>query len=101
MPDASPPSSGRVLEMAVPSDGMNASDIPRAATSDAGSTSTQKFPPARIRDSPAMPTASTARPVTVIALGLNRAIARGASTIMPIMMRTVMGSSAAPLGKAV
>src|SRR5918994_240608 len=47
MPDASPPSSGRALEMAVCSEGMNASAMPAAATSDAGSTSTTKEPLAR------------------------------------------------------
>jgi hypothetical protein len=38
--------------------------------------------------------------VTIIVFGPNRAIARGARAIMPIMMRTVIGSSAAPPGKA-
>ncbi len=40
MPDARPPSSGRADWIAVPSDGMNASDMPAAARSDAGRTST-------------------------------------------------------------
>lgn len=51
---------------------MNASDMPSAATSDAGSTSIQKLPSGRMNDSHAMPIARIASPVTVIALGPNR-----------------------------
>ena len=47
-----------------------------------------------------MPTARISSPVTVITLGPNRPMARGASTIIPTMIRTVMGSRAAPDGKA-
>jgi hypothetical protein len=36
--------------MAVPRDGMNASDIPSAATREAGRTSTQKFPSGRMKE---------------------------------------------------
>ncbi len=60
------------LREAVPREGMNASDIPIAARSEAGSTSTTKLPPGRTRASPVIPIASTASPVTVIAFGPRR-----------------------------
>ena len=44
MPAARPPSSGRADEIAVPSDGMNASAMPVAAMSEAGRTSAAKLP---------------------------------------------------------
>ncbi|SLH89287.1 Uncharacterised protein [Mycobacteroides abscessus subsp. abscessus] len=86
--------------MAVPSEGMKASDMPPAATSEAGRTSIQKVPVGRISDMMPRPSPSTARPVTIIGFAPNRCIARGASTIMPSMIRVVIGSSAAPEGKA-
>ncbi len=88
------------LEIAVPNDGMKASDMPSAATRDAGSTSTQKEPSGRTNDSQPIPAASTRSPVTIITFGPNRPMAVGASAIMPIMIRTVIGKRAAPLGKA-
>ena len=104
MPDASPASCGGAAEMAVPSVGMNASDMPSAATRDAGSTSTAYDPPAPAGStmaSHAIPTASSPMPVTVEAFGPIVASTRGASTTMPTMMSAVIGSSAAPLGNAV
>ncbi len=44
MPAARPPSSGRAAEIAVPSDGMNASAMPVAAMRDAGRMSVTKLP---------------------------------------------------------
>ncbi len=48
-----------------------------------------------------MPAARSSNPATVMFFGPNRPIARGASTTMPIMISTVMGTRAAPLGNAV
>jgi hypothetical protein len=63
MPDARPPSSGLADWIAVPSDGMNASAMPAAAISDAGSTSTTNEPSGRTSERIAMPVASSSRPI--------------------------------------
>jgi hypothetical protein len=63
MPEARPASSGRALEIAAPRDGMNARDIPSAATRNANSTSAQYMSSGRISDSRPMPAAKVARPV--------------------------------------
>ena len=47
-----------------------------------------------------MPTADSTRPPTMAALGPMAAMTRGARTTIPNMIRPVIGSSAAPLGKA-
>ena len=52
--------------MAVPSNGMNASGMPLAATSDAASTSTPKLPPGRTSDIAAMPAARISSPPTAV-----------------------------------
>src|SRR3954447_16816669 len=104
MPEASPASCGGAAEIAVPSVGMNASDIPSAATSDAGRTSTAYDPPAdgaSMNESHAIPTANSTRPDTVAAFGPTAASTRGARTTMPSMMSAVIGSNAAPDGNAV
>ena len=80
---------------------MKASDMPSAATREAGSTSTAKVPSGRMKRQPDQaggehgqaghdhaPSARSGRSP------------RGARAIMPIMMSTVIGSSAAPLGNA-
>ena len=101
MPEARPASCGGAAEMAVPRVGMNARDMPSAATSDAGRTSTAYVPSGSTRASQAIPTASSVSPDTVAAFGPTAASTRGASTTMPAMMSAVIGSSAAPLGNAV
>src|SRR6478609_4766582 len=104
MPDASPASCGGAAEIAVPSVGMNASDIPSAATRDAGSTSTAYDPPAddgSTNESHPIPAASSASPDTVAAFGPTAASTRGARTTIPIMINAVIGSNAAPEGNAV
>src|SRR6476661_7716027 len=101
MPEASPASCGGTAEIAVPSVGMNARDIPSAATSDAGSTSAAYDPPAdgaSMNESHPMPAASSTRPDTVAAFGPTEASTRGASTTIPTMMSAVIGNSAAPDG---
>ncbi len=80
--------------------GMNARDMPTAATSEAGRTSTQNEPLSRTSDSPTRPNVSTPIATTRVCCGPNRAITRGATTIMPSMIRTVIGSKAAPEGNA-
>jgi hypothetical protein len=83
-------------EIAVPRDGMNASDIPTAAISEAGSTSAAKLPSARTSDSPAIPVARIIMPATIGGFGPKREITRGATKTMSAMIVTVIGSSAAP-----
>ncbi len=100
MPEARPPSSGLALEIAVWSKGMNARDMPSAASSEAGRTSAQKVPSARMNESQYRPPASRARPVTVIALAPKRAMSLGARATIPTMMSSVIGTSAAPEGNA-
>ena len=58
-----------------------------------------KLPSGRRNDSQTRPPARVATPATVIALGPKRAMSRGAAMIIPTMMVTVNGSSAAPLGE--
>ena len=53
-----------------------------------------------MNDSHTSPPARVASPATVIAFGPNRAMSRGATTTIPTMIVTVIGSSAAPLSKA-
>ena len=59
-----------------------------------------KLPSGRMKDSHTRPAARVARPATVIAFGPKRAIRRGATAIIPTMIVTVSGSSAAPLANA-
>ncbi len=63
------PPSGVAEEMAVPSEGMNASAMPAAAISEAGRTSTTNEPSGRTSARPAMPTARRTRPATIGAFG--------------------------------
>ena len=79
---------------------MNAIAMPAAVTRLAGSTSNGKLPSGRMNDSQTKPAARVARPATVIALGPNRAMSRGATATIPTMIVTVSGSSAAPLANA-
>src|SRR3954451_1717845 len=100
MPEARPPSSGRADDSAMPRLGMNASDIPAAAITDAGSTSAQNDPSERISDNPDRPAVRIVMPVARVFFGPIAAIAFGATTIMPSMMNVVIGNSADPLGNA-
>ncbi len=86
--------------MAVPSEGMKASDIPAAAISEAGSTSAAKLPSARISESATMPAARVSIPATIGVLTPKRAITRGATTTIRNMIVSVIGSSAAPPSNA-
>jgi hypothetical protein len=79
---------------------MNASAMPVAAISDAGSTSTAKLPSGRTSDSAAMPAASSSMPATIGVFAPSRSITRGATTTIKTMIATVIGSSAAPPSNA-
>ena len=79
---------------------MNAIAMPAAVTRVAGSTSAQKVPSDRMKDSHVSPAARVVRPATVSALGPNRATRRGATATIPTMIVIVSGSRAAPLANA-
>ena len=91
---------GRALEMAVPREGMNASDMPSAAISEAGRTSTQKFRRADERQ-PDHAGGQHGQAGDDHRLRPEPGDRAGAMVIIPIMISDVIGSSAAPLGKAV
>lgn len=100
MPEARPPSSGRAAEIAVPRDGMKASAMPTAATSEGPRTSTAKSPFGEANDSQTKPPARMNNPATVGGLKPNRAITRGATPTISTMIVMVIGSSAAPPANA-
>ena len=79
---------------------MNASAIPAAAISDAGSTSTTNEPSGRTSERIAMPVASSSMPSTIGVLNPSRFTTRGATTTISSMIAAVIGSSAAPPSKA-
>lgn len=84
----------------MPSEGMKASACPPAAMIEAHSTSAAKLPSGRASERKIRPAASTSGPATMSGFGPNRAISRGASTIIATMMNTVIGSNAAPEANA-
>jgi hypothetical protein len=101
IPDASPDSSFLTCETADISAGIYASDIPPAATKEAGSTCVAKLPLVEgVATNISIATASRPRPATKVRFTPRRRITLEDTPIIRTIIAAVIGKRASPLSNA-